>query len=85
AFKEALANVVRHSGATEVRFSIRVQNGKIQLTIADNGRGLAEGGRTTAMDGINNMRRRLEKLGGRLEMDSRAGNGTTVRFQVPSN
>jgi signal transduction histidine kinase len=83
AFKEALANVVHHSGATEVRFSLRVLNGQIQLTIADNGRGLAEGGRTTAMDGINNMRTRLEKLGGRFEMDSRAGDGTTVRFQVP--
>jgi signal transduction histidine kinase len=83
AFKEALANVVHHSGATEVRFNIRALNGHIQLTIADNGRGLAEGGRTTAMDGINNMRARLEKLGGRFEMDSRAGNGTTVRFQVP--
>ena len=85
AFKEALANVVRHSGATEVRFSIRVHDGQIQLTITDNGRGLAEGGRTTAMDGINNMRTRLEKLGGRFEMDSRAGDGTTVRFEVPSN
>jgi signal transduction histidine kinase len=85
AFKEALANVVHHSGATEVRFSIRASNGHIQLTIADNGRGLAEGGRTTAMDGINNMRARLEKLGGRFEMDSRAGGGTTVRFEVPAN
>lgn len=85
AFKEALANVVHHSGATEVRFSIRVIDGQIQLTIADNGRGFAEGGRTTAMDGINNMRRRLEKLGGRFEMDSRAGDGTTVRLQVPYN
>jgi signal transduction histidine kinase len=85
AFKEALANVVRHSGATEVRFSIRVVNGRIQLLITDNGRGLAEGGRTAAMDGINSMRARLEKLGGRFDMESPGGGGTTVRFQVPSN
>ena len=43
AFKEALTNVVRHSGATEVRLGIRVEHGQLRLTIADNGRGLAEG------------------------------------------
>jgi signal transduction histidine kinase len=85
AFKEALANVVHHSGATEVRFGIKVCDGRIQLSIADNGRGLAEGGRTAAMDGISNMRARLEKLGGRFEMETPSGGGTTVRFQVPSN
>ena len=85
AFKEALANVVHHSGASEVRFNLRATNGHIELTIADNGRGLADGARTAAMDGVNNMRTRLEKLGGRFEMKSPAGSGTTVRFEVPSN
>jgi signal transduction histidine kinase len=84
AFKEALANVVHHSGATEVRFSIRALHGQIQLTIADNGRGFAEGGRTEAMDGVTNMRKRLENLGGRFEMESTSG-GTTVRFYLPLN
>jgi signal transduction histidine kinase len=85
AFKEALANVVHHSGATEVRFNLRAVNGHIELTIADNGRGLTDGARTSAMDGVNNMRARLEKLGGRFEMQSPAAGGTTVRFEVPSN
>jgi len=85
AFKEALTNVVHHSGATEVSFRIKAENGEIQLTIADNGRGVGKGGRTEAMDGIASMQTRLEKLGGRFEMESPADQGTTVRFYLPSN
>jgi signal transduction histidine kinase len=37
------------------------------------------------MDGVANMRNRLSKLGGRFEMDSKTGQGTIVRFEVPLN
>jgi signal transduction histidine kinase len=85
AFKEALSNVVHHAGATEVRFSVQMQNGTLQMTIADNGRGLPQSDRTAAMDGITNMRTRIENLGGRFEVESNAGQGTAVRFYLPSN
>jgi signal transduction histidine kinase len=85
AFKEGLTNVVRHSGATEVRVSIQVEQGHILLTIADNGRGLPPGGPTEEMDGVANMRDRLEKLGGRFEVKSQAGQGTIVRFDLPAH
>ena len=84
AFKEALTNVVRHSGATEVRLSVQAEDGEVRLSIADNGRGLPSGGHTEGMDGVGNMRARVEKLGGRFEMISETGQGTTVRFCVPS-
>ena len=84
AFKEALNNVVRHSGATEVRLGIQVGQGELQLVIADNGRGLSTNPRTGEMDGVDNMRTRIEKLGGRFEIAGEAGQGTTVRFHVPS-
>jgi signal transduction histidine kinase len=83
AFKEALTNVVRHSGATEVRLNIEVERGQISLTIADNGRGWTEAGQTEGMDGVANMRTRLEKLGGRFEVNSTSGKGTIVRFDLP--
>ena len=83
AFKEALNNVVRHSGATEVRLNIQVENERIRLTIADNGRGWAGAGQTEEMDGLANMRSRLGNLGGRFEVNSKAGQGTTVRFELP--
>ncbi len=83
AFKEALTNVVRHSGATEVRLNIQAEAGHVRLTIADNGRGWAEAGPEKGMDGVANMRKRLEKLGGRFEVNTKTGQGTTVRFDLP--
>ena len=37
------------------------------------------------MDGLVNMRARLEKMGGRFEIASQPGRGTTVRFYMPLN
>lgn len=85
AFKEALTNVVRHAGATEVRLNIHCDDDALRLSVADNGGGLTTGVRTEEMDGVNNMRTRIEKLGGRFEIESAAGQGTTVRFTVPAN
>jgi signal transduction histidine kinase len=83
AFKEALTNVVRHAQASEVRLNIRAEQGQLRLTIADNGRGFSAGVRTGEMDGVANMRARIEKLRGRFEITSEAGRGTTVQFYMP--
>jgi signal transduction histidine kinase len=83
AFKEALTNIVRHSGATEVRLNIQVKQGQVRLSIADNGRGWVHANQTEGMDGVANMRARLEKLGGRFEVNSKTGQGTIVRFELP--
>ncbi|MBC8095784.1 MAG: hypothetical protein H7Y43_08225, partial [Akkermansiaceae bacterium] len=83
-FKEALTNIVRHSGATEVKVSIRHAHGELRLSLADNGRGLPAGARTDAMDGVANMRERVERLAGRFEVVSGEGAGTMVRFSVPA-
>ncbi|HLX95628.1 MAG TPA: ATP-binding protein [Verrucomicrobiae bacterium] len=83
AFKEALTNVVRHSGASEVRLGIKVEQGQVWLTINDNGRGFSSEIPTEEMDGVANMRARIEKLGGRFEITSQAGHGTIVRFNMP--
>ncbi|MGA9777099.1 MAG: ATP-binding protein [Verrucomicrobiia bacterium] len=83
AFKEALTNVVRHADASEVRLSIQAEQGQVRLTVADNGRGFSSGVHTEEMDGVANMQARIEKLGGRFEIASEAGHGTTVRFYMP--
>jgi signal transduction histidine kinase len=83
-FKEALANVVRHSGASEVCLVVRVENRTLRMAVADNGCGLRETGTTAGgHDGIANMRRRMEKLGGQFEITGETGQGTTVKFSVP--
>jgi signal transduction histidine kinase len=83
AFKEALTNVVRHSKATEVRVQVEVRQRTLRLCVSDNGQGWSDGGRTDEMDGVINMRTRLEKLGGRFEIKSKSGSGTEVCFEMP--
>jgi signal transduction histidine kinase len=82
AFKEALNNVVRHSGATEVLLRITVIQNQLLISIADNGRGLAGRAGTPGSDGITGMQMRMEKLGGRCDIRSQAGQGATVEFRL---
>lgn len=84
AVKEALNNVVRHSGATEVWLRLGMENGELKITVADNGHGIAatatHGG---GHDGLGNIRQRIEDLGGRFEMASDSATGTTLRLHLP--
>jgi len=85
AFKEAITNVIRHSGATEVRLGFRLIGNRLRLAIADNGRGLAAGRGLRGGNGLANLQARLQKMGGRFAIASQRGRGTTVRFYVPLN
>ena len=85
AFKEAITNAIRHSGASEVRLGFRLVGNRLRLSIADNGRGLAVDTGARGGNGLANMQTRLEKMGGRFEIASQRGRGTTVRFYVPLN
>jgi len=84
AVKEALNNVVRHSGASEIWLRLGMENGELKLTIADNGHGilpsLPTGGRH---DGLGNIRRRIEALGGGFELKSNAASGTSLILRLP--
>jgi signal transduction histidine kinase len=85
-FKEALTNVIKHSGASEVRLVVRVTDEILRMEVADNGGGLRPPHAASgAHEGIANMRRRMEKLGGQFEIADAPGQGTTVKFLVPLN
>jgi signal transduction histidine kinase len=56
----------------------------VRLDIADNGRGFGDVANNEGMDGVANMRSRIEKLGGRFEISSEDRRGTTVTFFVPA-
>jgi signal transduction histidine kinase len=85
-FKEALANIVKHSHATAVQIAVRIEAGALQISVTDNGTGLGEPDPTAgAHEGLTNMRRRVEKLGGQFTISSAAGQGTTVKYSVPLN
>ncbi len=93
AFKEALHNVVKHSGATET--SIRLATGatSFELIVEDNGCGFAPGAtRKTLLDdsirlstgnGLENIRRRLAEIHGICSIESVPGRGTKVIFSMP--
>ncbi len=85
AFKEAITNVIRHAGATEVHLGFRLIGNRLRLSIADNGRGLMADAGPRSGNGLVNMRERLRKMGGRFAIASQKGRGTTVRFYVPLN
>ncbi|HEY1789912.1 MAG TPA: two-component regulator propeller domain-containing protein [Verrucomicrobiae bacterium] len=92
ALKEALHNVVKHASASEVMISLTTMRNSFTLTTRDNGRGFTqetlaqkppqETGRSASRNGLINMRKRLEKIGGRCEIRSEPGAGTEIKFIV---
>ena len=78
---EALSNVARHAHASRVRVGAEVSEGRLRLTIHDNGHGLPID--YVVGYGLRNMRDRARMLGGDLLIDSRPNHGTTVAVDVP--
>jgi signal transduction histidine kinase len=83
AFKEALNNAVRHSGASQILVEMEVVAGQLRIAVTDDGRGFVPADCLPGSDGLANMRDRLPKLGGRCEIKSQPGQGTTVEFWLP--
>jgi PAS domain S-box-containing protein len=83
--QEALMNVARHAGASEVSLSLHQNEGAIQMTVQDNGRGiqLMEQARRLGSHGLTIMRERAEALGGTLEVESAPGQGTRITVTIP--
>jgi signal transduction histidine kinase len=80
AFEEVLANIVKHSGAAEVRVKLSIEEKNLLLIgIEDDGRGLplvvAQGG-----DGLTNLRQRMAKIGGQCEILNRPSGGLAVNL-----
>ena len=80
AFKEALHNVVKHAEATEVRILLTPGVSSLALEIEDNGRGI--GGESDTGNGLANMHRRLDEIGGSCEIKSGPDGGTIVKFEI---
>ena len=83
AFKEALNNAVRHSGASQVHIAMEVVGRQLRIAVADNGRGFLPAQSLPGSDGLASMQGRLPKLGGRCEITSQPDRGTTVEFWLP--
>ena len=80
AVKEAVHNAIKHAGATEITARIQFADPRLIITIADNGRGF-DPATTAPGNGLTNMRRRMESIGGAMNVAH--SSGTEIRFEVP--
>lgn len=81
-FKEAVNNIARHSNGTEAGIELTVAAGWLVMTLRDNGKGFAPVAASEG-NGLVSMRQRAERLGGKFEVNSGSGQGTTVTLKVP--
>jgi signal transduction histidine kinase len=81
--QEALANVVKHSGANQARVRVREAEGIVQLSVSDAGNGFAVEGEGTGF-GLLGMRERLALVEGTIAIESKVGAGTTLRASIPA-
>jgi signal transduction histidine kinase len=80
-FKEATNNLVKYAEANKATFTIREEKKVLSMLIRDNGKGF-DINRSTEGNGIKNMRKRAEEIGGRLFIDSKPGDGTTIQLSI---
>jgi signal transduction histidine kinase/streptogramin lyase len=81
--KETLNNVVKHAQASQVKISFDTSAGTMRWTIEDNGKGFEKAPDNTLADGLRNINARSTALGGRVEIVSRADEGTQITLKVP--
>ncbi|NCB17236.1 MAG: sensor histidine kinase, partial [Synergistales bacterium] len=87
-FQEGVSNAVRHGQATEMRAEVFRKDGSVVFEFQDNGKGFEpdmnyETLRVEGHRGLANMLERMMLVGGRLEVESRPGNGALVRCVMP--
>jgi len=83
AVKEALANVVRHSGASRVYFSIRVEADLLKVMVRDNGKGFdPEAVARKGRNGLRHLQDRLRLAGGETVIETSSA-GTSVELTLP--
>ena len=83
--QELLNNVMKHARATEVEVHVAHENGRIEVSVEDNGHGFEPATLATQPlggIGLSGVRNRVVLLGGELSIGSRLGRGTIVSFEL---
>jgi signal transduction histidine kinase len=79
---ELLANVAKHSGASQAAIGLSDQDGRIMMTVTDNGGG---GARLVPGGGLDGLLQRVQTVDGRLDADSPPGGPTIVTIKLPGH
>ncbi|MCC6811950.1 MAG: sensor histidine kinase [Deltaproteobacteria bacterium] len=80
--REALTNVVKHSGATRVSIGLAKTDGHLRLEVTDNGHGIIDG--ASAGRGLNNMKARATEQQGTFAVEKTASGGVSVFVTLPA-
>ncbi len=86
--REALANAIRHAGATRIEVELDYGQRELRMLVRDNGRGIDEEMMRRGRDGhwgLSGMRERSERIGAKLRLWGRTGAGTEVELVVPNH
>lgn len=83
AVNEAVNNVMKHAAAKELRLVIRHQNQRLRIAIEDDGCGFDPDAVPAGRNGLCNLRRRMESVGGSCRISSTVGQGTRVVLDLP--
>lgn len=85
--KEALQNIVKHASASQARVRLALNDGRLELRIADDGCGFspndANGNGSHSGNGLANMRQRVAELHGAFHLQSEPGHGTELHVSIP--
>jgi two-component system nitrate/nitrite sensor histidine kinase NarX len=85
--QEALANIGRHAHALRARLTLTRKDGLYEVTIQDDGGGIAAGTAGRAQSGhfgMSIMQERARRIGGEIAVGTTAGHGTLVRLSFPA-
>ncbi len=85
AVKEAVNNLVKHSGATEARLAVRLEAGVLRVSVCDNGRGLPDvpAPRPGGGEGLGNLKQSMARFGGSSEVVNQPEGGVRVELRAP--
>src|SRR5438105_4855356 len=79
---EALQNIAKHANATKATVFLESKPGRLVFSVSDNGRGM-DPARVSSGSGMQNMRDRVEVLGGEFQVESSPNAGTRVIGSIP--
>jgi signal transduction histidine kinase len=82
--REALANVVKHAGASTAWVHVEAPPGRVLVEIGDDGHGFDPGARHPGHFGLESMQSRADEIGGLLTITSTPSHGTVVRVEAPA-
>jgi PAS domain S-box-containing protein len=80
--QETMVNILKHAEATKVNIKLKLENGSLLLSVADNGKGMNES-RSSDGIGLMGIGERIDLLGGHLDIKSKPGRGVHLIARIP--